>query len=251
MMAARREGRLLAAARNESPRDLDEAYALQDELLTERLAAGEHLVGWKIGYASDAMRRQMGIDRPNYGPLTDRMLLQDGGQVETRLVQPRVEPEIAVVLAQEVAPDAARADVAACVQEVRAALEVVDSIWCDYKFTIEQNTADGSSAAHAVLGPPVPGGADLSGLAVVLDVDGKAVHRGLGASAMGHPFDAVSWLAHALQLRGRRLGPGSLVLTGGLTPSVSLSAGSTVSGHFAGCGYVGVRRSAERAPPNG
>ncbi|MEZ5702307.1 MAG: hypothetical protein R3E42_10690 [Burkholderiaceae bacterium] len=103
--AARCEGRTLNADETLGPNlTLAEAYAVQRELVALRVAAGERIIGWKLGYTSEVMRRQMGIDRPNFGPLTDRMLLGSGDAVDERLVQPRVEPEIGLRLATPSTP---------------------------------------------------------------------------------------------------------------------------------------------------
>ena len=109
------------------------------------------MVGWKLGYTSEVMRRQMGIARPNIGPLTDRMLLNSGDAVHERLVQPRVEPEIGLRL--QTALDARHAPVdrhtvVAAVEGAYACLEVVHSTWTGYRFNLEQNTADNSSAGQ-------------------------------------------------------------------------------------------------------
>jgi 2-keto-4-pentenoate hydratase len=99
--SARQAGRTLDAEATIGSPDLATAYAIQRALLALRIAAGERVVGWKLGYTSEVMRRQMGIDRPNIGPLTDWMLLGSGDAVRERLVQPRVEPEIGLRLKTE------------------------------------------------------------------------------------------------------------------------------------------------------
>ena len=151
--AARQAGRTLDADATVGSPDLATAYAIQRALLGLRLAAGERVVGWKLGYTSEVMRRQMGIARPNIGPLTDRMLQNSGDAVHERLVQPRVEPEIGLRL--QTALDARNAPVdrhtvAAAVEGAYACLEVVHSTWIGYRFNLEQNTADNSSAGQVV-----------------------------------------------------------------------------------------------------
>jgi 2-keto-4-pentenoate hydratase len=216
--AAHRERRLLDAAPH--PPDLDAAYAVQRELTALRTARGARRIGWKLGYTSAAMRAQMGVDQPNLGPLLDTMSVPDGGQVPDSLVQPRVEPEIAVRVGPDGEPDA-----------VFAALEIVDSVWRDYRFGLETNTADGSSAAGVVLGPELsPIGLDT--LPVELRLDGSPVGAATGAAAMGHPFTALAWLAAELARRGERLAPGDLVITGGLTVAVALEPGHAVEAAF-------------------
>lgn len=219
---------------------MDDAYAVQALLTEERLRRGERLVGWKLGYTSQAMREQMGVAEPNLGPLTDAMLLVDGADVSGRFTQPRVEPEVALRFERDVAPGADRAAVLRAVGNAHAALEVVDSAYTDYRFRIEDNTADGSSAAGVVVGRELAldGMADV---AVRLDVDGFPVGSGHGRDASGHPADGVVWLVAQLAARGERLRAGDLVITGGLTAAAPLPPGTTICAEFTPVGGDPVR----------
>ncbi len=237
ILVARRRGVLLKAPLSDGPDGLDEAYAVQERVVQARLERGERIVGWKLGYTSAAMRRQMGIDEPNLGPLTDSMVVTSGAVLpEAGLLHPRVEPEIALVAGatregDERDPDA----VAAAVSSARAALEVVDSVFLDYRFRLEDNTADGSSAAFAVLGPELPlddEGKHLRDIRVTLRRNGEPCGVGAGRDAMGGPFDALRWLVRALADRGRSLVQGDVVLTGGLTAAVPLDPGDVVYADF-------------------
>jgi 2-keto-4-pentenoate hydratase len=220
---------------------LAEAYDAQERLTGIRLSEGRLRVGHKLGYTSAVMRRQMGVDEPNHGPILDDMVLADGATTD-RFRHPRVEPEIGVVLGRDLSgPDLMVHEVAAAVAEVRTCLEIVDSIWRDYRFTVEQNTADGSSAAGVVVGP-------------VLDVDPAACHRfpvdvlqdgvsvatGTSAAPGGHPLAGVAWLCARLGPSGLRAG--ELVITGGLTAALPLPAGSTMEAWFGGSAAVRVTR---------
>ena len=219
---------------DEVPLTLDDAYAVQREVTALRTARGERVVGWKLGYTSAAMRAQMGIDEPNLGPLTDAMLLtapgsSTAGVVPATALQPRVEPEIAVRLGRGLEPGCTVEDVAAAVDGAWAALEDVDSVWAGYRFRLEDNTADGSSAAWVVLGEPVPVD-DLPGLAVRLLVDDAEVAAATGAAAGGHPLLGVAWLATQVVARyGRPLAAGDVVITGGLTAAHPLAPGSVLA----------------------
>lgn len=184
-------------------------------------------VGWKLGYTSQAMRAQMGVAEPNFGPLHASMVLPTGSVISGGVVQPRVEPELAAVIGRHVR---AGDDPSGCVRQWRAALEIVDSVWADYRFDWALNTADGSSAAFVVLGPTVDlrPGRTLADVPVVLDVDGVQVETGSGAAAMGDPHEALRWLVDRLAARGQSLGEGDLVITGGLTKAVVFAPGATV-----------------------
>jgi 2-keto-4-pentenoate hydratase len=226
--AAHRERRLLDAAA-QAPFDLDWAYAVQRELTAARTARGARRVGVKLGYTSQAMREQMGIDAPNHGPLLDVMCIADG-RVPAALLQPRVEPEIALVLGGDRRPVAAY-----------AALEVVDSVWRDYRFTLELNTADGSSAAGVAIGPQLAMDG-LDELPVLLSRNGETVGRGTGAAAMGHPLRALEWLMETLGHGRDALQPGDVVITGGLTAAVPVEPGDTVEAVFGATKAVGLLR---------
>lgn len=208
-----------------------DAYAVQSLLTDERRRRGERIVGWKLGYTSLAMREQMGVAEPNFGPLTDAMLLVDGADVAGRYTQPRVEPEVALRFERNVEPGADRAGVLAAVGQAFAALEVVDSVWTDYRFRIEDNTADGSSAAGVVIGRELP----LDGIvdvAVRLTVDGEPAGTGHGRDASGHPADGVVWLVDQLATRGEYVRAGDIVITGGLTSAAALSPSVTICAEF-------------------
>lgn len=213
------------------PLELDDAYEVQRHVVAARLARGERVVGWKLGYTSLVMREQMGVDAPNFGPLTDAMLIADGAAVPVSMTQPRVEPEVALRFASDVAAGADRAAVLAAVGSAHAALEVVDSVWTGYRFTLEDNTADGSSAAGVVLGPELP--LDLiADVEVTLLVDGEPAGTGRGSDASGHPADGVVWLVEQLAARGEHLRAGDVVITGGLTRAAPLESGSVIEARF-------------------
>lgn len=248
---AHRAGTPLASGSLPELRDAGVAWHVQRAGEAQRVEAGATLVGWKVGYASEAMRREMGIAEPNYGPLYADMLLDTGAPVGPGVTQPRAEPEIALLLAQDVdprrlaglTPAASRDALGEAVGEVRCALEIVDSVWSTYTFTWAENTADGSSAAHAVLGEPIPAGVDLAAVEVTaceVDAHGnRATYTGTGGAAMGHPLEALRWLVGALAEQGRVLRAGDLVLTGGLTPTLPLTSGARVSARFAAPGWDG------------
>ncbi|WP_158703471.1 2-keto-4-pentenoate hydratase [Pseudonocardia dioxanivorans] len=236
---------LLDATAETAALSLDDAYAVQDRLTALRLDEGRCHVGWKLGYTSAVMRRQMGVSVPNYGPLLDDMVHHDGATA-AGFLHPRVEPEIGIVLGRDLSgPGLLITEVADAVAEVRACLEIVDSIWWDYRFSAEQNTADGSSAAGVVLGPAL----DVDPLRchrvpVELTEDDVQLATAVSAAASGHPLHGVAWLAAELAARGRHLQAGELVITGGLTAATPLRAGRVLSARFGGRTTVSVRRPA-------
>lgn len=223
--------------------DIDTAYAVQRRLLETRLETGQRQCGWKIGYTSQAMRDQMGVQEPNFGPLMEQMVLGSGAVLPETVTQPRVEPEIAVVLAQPVTPNMNLQEVRRSCQRIACALEVVDPVWSEYRFTHEENTADGSSAAYVVIGEDVSAEQDLADINVTLRRNGRVAETGSTRAVMDHPLRAVRWLAMALRERGLTLREGDLIMTGGVTRAVELAPGGSVAAVFASVGEVSVRRS--------
>ena len=204
--------------------DLELAYAVQ-EAGVRLLAAGERPVGFKLGLTSRAKQAQMGVDEPLYGELTDAMLLDVGEPLDTgRLIQPRVEPEIAFLLGADLAGErVGAAQVLAATAAVAPAIDVLDSRYAGYDFTLPDVVADNASAARLVLGgvrrPST--GSTCAWSAASWSRAGRSGRPPPGA-ALGHPAAAVAWLVRALH-RGGGLAAGDVVLSGGLTEAVPVA----------------------------
>ncbi|HEV8650341.1 MAG TPA: fumarylacetoacetate hydrolase family protein [Actinomycetes bacterium] len=222
--------------------DLDAAYGVQEagvRLLTD---AGERLIGYKLGLTSRAKQRQMHVDEPLYGELTDAMLLDVGEPlVAAEHLQPRVEPEIAFLIGADLAGErVGAAQVLAATAAVTPALDVLDSRYAGYAFTLADVVADNASAARLVLaGVRHPADRlDLRLVGCLLEVNGRLVATAAGAAALGHPAGAVAWLVRALARRGRGLTAGDIVLSGALTEAVAVAPGDVVLASFDRIGTV-------------
>ncbi|MEU7791289.1 MULTISPECIES: fumarylacetoacetate hydrolase family protein [unclassified Amycolatopsis] len=220
--------------------DVDTAYAIQDEALRQRRARGETLIGVKLGLTSRAKQERMGIDSPLLAWLTDAMVLPAGVPVPS-LIHPRAEPELVFVLGRRLAgPGVTAATALAAVDRVYGGVEVIDSRYADYRFTLPDAVADNGSSAYFSVGPVgvPPASLDLSLEATLLEVDGQIVDTATGAAVQGHPAEALALAANSLAARGLALEPGWLVLTGGMTDAVPLRRGSRVAAHFSHLGSV-------------
>lgn len=222
--------------------DLATAYRIQDETLRRRLDRGETLVGVKLGLTSRAKQHRMGVSAPLLAWLTDAMVLPAGVPVpQDRLIHPRAEPEIVFVLGERLAGPGVTAPTAmAAVDRVYAGLEVIDSRYQDFRFTLPDVVADNASSGCFVTGPVGvrPDTLDLAMEACLVEVDGQVIDSATGAAVQGHPAEALALAANDLGRRGHALQPGWLVLTGGLTDAVSCSRGTTVAAHFTSLGSV-------------
>jgi len=222
--------------------DVSTAYAIQDEALRVRQARGETLIGLKLGLTSRAKQQRMGIDSPLLAWLTDAMVLPAGVPVpQDRLIHPRAEPELVFVLGQRLrGPGVTAATALAAVDKVYGGIEIIDSRYDDYRFKLPDAVADNGSSAYFALGPVgrSPEFLDLSLEAALLEVDGQIVDTATGAAVQGHPAEALALAANTLAARGLALEPGWLILTGGMTDAVDLTAGSRVAAHFSHLGSV-------------
>jgi 2-oxo-3-hexenedioate decarboxylase len=224
--------------------DLDTAYAAQWAGVQARLEAGERLVGAKLGLTSRAKQRVMSVDAPLYGFVTSGMLAPFGEPVRLAdYIHPRVEPEIAFLLARDISAPATVTSVLAATEAVFAAVDVLDSRYENFRFTLPDVVADNASAGAFILGPravPPRDLPDLHLLGCVLRVDGEVVDTAAGAAVLGHPAASVAWLANQLGARKQHLQAGWLVFSGGLTEPVPLRPGVAVTTEIAGLGAIEV-----------
>jgi 2-oxo-3-hexenedioate decarboxylase len=227
---------------------LEDAYAIQSTLVARKVAIGERIVGAKLGLTSRAKQEAMGVHEPVYASLTDRMLLPAEAPLRlAELIHPRVEPEVVFVMGDDLAgpgvtaPDALEATAGVC-----CGLEIIDSRYADFRFTLPDVVADNASAARFVLGPVrAAPDFDLSLVGCVLEADGAPADTAAGAAVLGHPAEAVALLANELGRRGTKIEAGWIVLSGGLTDAIKLEPGSSVEATFARLGRVGVRASSD------
>jgi 2-keto-4-pentenoate hydratase len=198
--------------------------------------------GHKVGLTSEAMRRQLGVDQPDYGHLLDSMFhLEHLPIAANGFLQPRVEPEIAFVLKKPLAgPGVTAARAIAAVDFVLPALEIIDSRVRDWEITLADTVADNASSGVVVLGsrPTRLADADLTLTSCVLRRGGEEVGQGVGGAVLGTPVNALVWLANTLGDLGVALEPGHVVLPGSVTAAVPVRAGDTFTATFGGLGDV-------------
>jgi len=222
--------------------DIDAAYEVQ-QLHTERvLAAGHRLVGRKIGLTSPAVQRQLGVDRPDFGALFSDMALGHQGTVPAgRLLQPKVEAEIALILGADLpGPDCSVADVRAATAYLAPALEIVDSRIAGWDITIVDTVADNASSGLFVLGDTREAIDDVEPADVEMQLHRgtELVSQGTGRDCLGDPLNAAAWLATTLARRGEPLRAGDIVLTGALGPMVPAAPGDVFTARISGLGEV-------------
>ena len=172
---------------------LADAYSIQAASIAERLKRGEARSGVKMGFTSRAKAAQMGVFDLIFGRLTTGMFVADGGTLSlTDYVHPRVEPEIAYLLKSPMAWPVSPAEAMTHVEAVAPALEIIDSRYRDFKFSLEDVVADNCSSSGYVVGPWQPPETDAANLGMLLEFNGRAVQIGSSAAILGHPARALA-----------------------------------------------------------
>ena len=220
--------------------DIEQAYDVQDTTLELLDPGGTRRVA-KLGLTSRAKQQQMAVDEPLYGWFVSGSAVEPGITLEAAsLIQPRVEPEIAFLTGTELGGHhVTTPEVLAATAGVMPALDVLDSRFAGYRFTLPDVVADDGSAARYVVGDPVPlGDRSLPLLGCVFERNGELVDTAAGASVLGHPAAAVAWFVRKLAERGRSLPAGSIVLAGSLTAAIPVEAGDVVRASIGQLGHV-------------
>lgn len=221
---------------------LDDGYEVQ-RIVHDRTSTSRRKVGRKIGLTSPAVQQQMGVDTPDFGVLFADMSYGDASPIpSSRLMQPRVEAEVAFVLGADL-PDreVTAAEVLAATDFVVAAIEVVDSRIANWDISIFDTVGDNASSGLFVIGGAPRSLRDIDDLrdaSMSLTCDGRELSRGSGAACLGHPVNAVVWLANAVGGRGEPLRAGEVILSGALGPLVPAEAGATYEASIGGLGSV-------------
>ncbi|MBJ9999704.1 2-keto-4-pentenoate hydratase [Erwinia sp. S38] len=241
--------RLDDAARNavETPQfdsegtlSLEQAYAIQRLSIQRRLTRGEQRIGVKMGFTSRAKMVQMGLSDVIWGRLTDAMLIEEGGSVEaSRFVHPRCEPEIAFILKRELSGIVTGPQALAAVEAIAPALEIIDSRYQNFRFTLPEVIADNASSSGLVIGPWNRPDIDFSNLGLTLNINGQVAHTGSTAALLGHPLRSLVAAARLAEQAGEPLQPGWIVLAGGATAAEWVHPGDYISVEMQTLGSAG------------
>lgn len=244
--AAHQERReIVKITENQPALDEKDAYDIQYAIGRRRLALGHRVAGLKMGLTSRAKMKQMGVEKPIFGFMTEDFALAPGAEVPVgRYIHPSVEPEIVFVTRPALrGPGCHAASVLAATDFVAAGIELLDSRYRDFKFDLNSVIADNTSAAGFAVGDCVRDARelDLATLGVVFEKNGEIVAVGAGAAVLGNPAASVAMLANMLAERGEELPAGSMLLTGGITEAIAVAPGDHVCLRVQNLGPVSLR----------
>jgi 2-oxo-3-hexenedioate decarboxylase len=210
-----------------------DAYAAQEEGIKMRTSRGEKIIGLKMGLTSEGKRKQMNLDSPLYGVLTDKMQVDDQGTFRLKgSIHPKIEPEIAFYIAKDLKGKVTREEVLAATEYIAPALEILDSRYEGFKyFSMEDVIADNSSSSHFIIGPKCTNfkSLDLLNLNMQMKINGETKAEGISSDISGDPVISVIQLAELLAERGQFIPANTIVLAGAATLAISLEPNMLVS----------------------
>lgn len=224
---------------------VEDAYKIQLQNIDRKIKNGEKVIGMKIGLTGKAMQNLLKVGEPDYGHLTNKMLLLEGEICDTsELLQPRVEGELAFCLKKPLqGPGITIVDVYNATEWVVPSIEIVDSRIKDWKITLPDTIADNGSSARFILGSGMTriNKIDMRLIGMTLEKNGELVNSGTGAEVWGNPAAAVAWLANKLAEFGIGLKEGNIVLSGAVTAAQFAVSGDIFTVSFHGMGSVTVK----------
>lgn len=222
---------------------IEEAYVVQGQLMEHRLAEKKvEAVGVKLGLTSKAKQVMMGVDQAIYGYLHSDMLFMESEALDySKLIHPKAEPEIAFLLGEDLKGENVTADeVLKATKFVAPALEIIDSRYKDFKFTLVDVIADNCSSVKFVVGSKwiSPDSIDLGAIGMVMTKNGQIEQTGSSAAVLGHPATAIAWAVNELGKLGKGLKKGDIILSGAMSEAIAFKPGDSIVAQFDGLGSV-------------
>lgn len=221
----------------------DNAYEVQRKLVDLKVEKEQtRRTGYKLGLTSQAKQQMMGVHEPTYGELLESMQLHEGERVSVApFIHAKAEPEIAFIFNKELKGTAiSTTEVLEATAYIAPALEIIDSRYRNFNFTLTDVIADNSSSSRYIFGETFfrPEDVDLRLIGMVFKKNGEIVSTSAGASVMGHPARAIAWMVKKMAASGQSIKPGDVVLSGALAEAVTIEAGDTFSVEFDGIGSL-------------
>lgn len=219
--------------------NLDEAYAIQSISLSKRYERGETKTGLKLGFTSKAKMEQMGVHDLIWGKLTDSMSIPSGGDVQlSRYIHPRAEPEIAFRISKDVDQLIHAQNYTDYIDGVAVAIEIIDSRYENFKFSLEDVIADNCSSTGYAIGEWKPAKTLIQDIEIALLSGDDILHEGNSNAILGNPMESLYAASRLALQNGESLHKGHIVLAGAATPAVYIESGQKIRARASGLGDV-------------
>lgn len=219
---------------------LEEAYNIQHQLIQHRLDRGETITGYKLGFTSKAKMQQMGVDDLIWGVLTDHMEIQPDSQIDlNQYIHPRAEPEVAFRVSKPIERQLTMEDLPHFIDKMTVAIEVIDSRYKNFKFSLEDVIADNCSSIGYCIGEWQDLQDNIWGLPIQLKFNDDIVQSGLTQAILDNPYQSVIELSRLASENNLVLQPGQIILAGAATAAEWLKSELKVFAELQGFGEVG------------
>jgi len=216
-----------------------DAYDIQALSIKRRYDRGEKLLGVKLGFTSKAKMEQMGVHDMIWGRLTSRMLVQANATINLeKYIHPRAEPEICFLVKKEITKAITKEDIKDYIIGVAPAIEIIDSRYQDFKFSLEDVIADNCSSIGFVLGKWHEIKTPIQNLKIDLKINDEVVQTGNSNAILGDPWESVIAAARLCEQYGQTIKAGNYILAGAATPAVYLDKNQSVVAEVATLGSV-------------
>jgi 2-oxo-3-hexenedioate decarboxylase len=214
---------------------VSDAYEIQQICIEKYYDSNDLMIGWKMGLTSKAKQKSVGVDKPIYGRLTKSMELHEPVLPMDHHIHPRIEPEFAFVINKELkGENITPRDIWMATECVFPALEVIDSRYKNFSFTLIDVIADNASSSKFLLGNQAfdPYLVSWDKVEVAVYRNGERVKQGIGAAVLEHPVRSIVELVKMLHKKSLSIKPGMVILTGGITEAVEVHEGDTIEAEF-------------------
>lgn len=219
--------------------DLNDAYAIQAASMEQRYARGEKLVGLKMGFTSKAKMEQMGVHDMIWGRLTDSMAIKSNGDMMRRaFIHPRAEPELAFLLKKDINTPITLSEIDSVLEGIAPAIEIIDSRYANFKFSLEDVIADNCSSSSFVVGKWHKPSTNVSDLPINIGINGVVQQSGSSKAILGNPLQSLVEATRLALKYGQKLKKGMIILAGAATPAIHIQASETVSASFGSLGEL-------------
>jgi 2-keto-4-pentenoate hydratase len=219
--------------------DLEDAYTIQKLSIDKRLERGEKLIGYKLGFTSKAKMEQMGLNDVIWGRLTDAMTIENGGVLDSnQFIHPRAEPEIAFRVSKRIDQILTSDNVNDYFDAVAPAIEIIDSRYKNFKFSLEDVIADNCSSSAYILGKWHVADTPVNHLSISLLINNSAVQEGNSNAILGNPVDSLIEMSKMAFQYNEPIEAGKIILAGAATPAEYIHKGDKIEGHFENLGAI-------------
>ncbi|WP_223589310.1 2-keto-4-pentenoate hydratase [Neobacillus bataviensis] len=243
LYSAEKERREVVKVTDQYPElTIDEAYLIQEKLIQRREKDGARRIGLKLGLTSKAKQEMMGVHEAIYGYLTDDMLALEWEPLDyNKFIHPKAEPEIAFMIAEDLqGTNITAEDVLRVTKYVAPAIEIIDSRYLNFKFTLPDVVADNCSSSSFFIGSKwmSPRVLNLADIGMVMSKNGQVSQTSSSAAVLGHPATSVAWAVNKLGEAGKGIKKGDIILSGAISEAISFEPKDSILVQFAELGSV-------------